>query len=123
VGNAFRHGIEIVAPVSDYAIGDREYRDVPGGVRRPGRNDSAFGGVFEHHDAGLDVVKDREVATSVQDDHGPVRAVELRDGLATLDVSWVTGSRDDEVEDDVLGQQVEELPTIGNAIEALLPLR
>jgi hypothetical protein len=66
---------------------------------------------------------DREVLTSVQDDHGPVRAVELRDGLATLDVPWVTGSRDDEVEDDVLGRQVEELPTIGNAIEALLALR
>ncbi len=31
-----------------------------------------------------------------------------------------TGSRDDEVEDDLFGQQVEEVPTIGDAIEALL---
>jgi hypothetical protein len=29
-------------------------------------------------------------------------------------------SRDDVVEDDLFGQQVEEVPTIGNAIEALL---
>jgi hypothetical protein len=35
-------------------------------------------------------------------------------------VPWVAGRRDDVVEDDVLGQQVEEVPTIGNAIEALL---
>jgi hypothetical protein len=63
---------------------------------------------------------DREVVTSVQDDHGAVRAVELGDGLAALDAPWVTGSRDDVVEDDLFGQQVEEVPTIGNAIEALL---
>jgi hypothetical protein len=35
-------------------------------------------------------------------------------------VPWVAGSRDDVVEDDLLGQQVEEVPTIGDAIEALL---
>jgi hypothetical protein len=33
-----RHGVEVVAPVSDLAIGDREYRDVPVGVRGPGRH-------------------------------------------------------------------------------------
>jgi hypothetical protein len=71
--------------VGGLAIGDREYRDVPVGVRSPGRNDSAFGGILEHHDAGLDVVMDREVVTSVQDDHGSVRAVELGDGLTALD--------------------------------------
>src|SRR6266487_4233288 len=60
-----RHGVEVVAPPGDLAIGDSEYRDVPVGVRGPGRNDSAFGGVLEHHDAGLDVVMDREVVTSV----------------------------------------------------------
>jgi hypothetical protein len=43
-------------------------------------------------------VMDREVVTSVQDNHGSVRAVELRDGLAALDVPWVAGSRDDVVE-------------------------
>src|SRR3989475_12410031 len=93
------------------------YRLVYGG---PGRNDSAFGGVLEHHDAGLEVVMDREVVTSVKDDHGAVRAVELGDSLAALDVPWVAGSRDDVVEDDLFGQQVEEVPTIGDAIEALL---
>src|SRR5712692_5370048 len=63
---------------------------------------------------------DREVVTSVEDDHGSVRAVELGDGLAALDALRVAGNCDDVVEDDVLGQQVEEVPTIGNAIEALL---
>src|SRR5436853_7782765 len=115
-----RHGVEVVAPVGDLAIGDREDRDVPVGERGPGRNDSAFGGVLEHHDAGLDVVMDREVVTSVEDDHRAVGAVELGDGLAALDVPWVAGSRDDVVEDDLFGQQVEEVPTIGDAIEALL---
>ena len=63
---------------------------------------------------------DRKVVTSVEDDHGSVRAVELGDGLAALDAPWVAGSRDDVLEDDLFGQQVEEVPTIGNAIEALL---
>src|SRR5439155_10056209 len=56
----------------------------------------------------------------VEDDHGAVRAVELGDGLAALDAPWLAGNRDDVVEDDLFGQQVEEVPTIGNAIEALL---
>src|SRR5437016_2980278 len=115
-----RHRVEVVAPVSDLAIGDRQYRDVPVGVRGPGRNDSAFGRVLEHHDAGFDVVMDREIVASVEDNHGSVRAVELGDGLAALDVPWVAGSRDDVVEDDLFGQQVEEVPTIRNAFEALL---
>jgi hypothetical protein len=62
---------------------------------------------------------DREVVTPVEDDHGSVRAVELGDGRAALDAPWVAGSRDDVVEDDVFGQQVEEVRTIGNAVEAL----
>ena len=84
-------------------------------MKRPG-----LGGVLEHHDAGLDVVMDGEVMTAVQDDHGAVRAVELGDGLAALNMPWVAGNRDDVVEDDLFGQQVEEVPTIGIAIEALL---
>jgi hypothetical protein len=40
-------------------------------------------------------VMDREGVTSVQDDHGAVRAVELGDGRAALDAPWVAGSRDD----------------------------
>jgi hypothetical protein len=63
---------------------------------------------------------DREVVTSFEDDHGAVRAVELGDGRAALDAPRVAGSLDDVVEDDLFGQQVEEVPTIGNAIDALL---
>src|SRR6266851_5761854 len=63
---------------------------------------------------------DREVVTAVQDDDGAVRAVELGDGLAALDVPRVAGSGDDVVEDDVFGQQVEEVPAIGEAVEPLL---
>src|ERR1700736_1689208 len=63
---------------------------------------------------------DGEVMTAVQDDHGAVRAVELGDGLAALNMPWVAGNRDDVVEDDVFGQQIEEVPTIGNAVEPLL---
>src|SRR5580704_9329128 len=105
-----RQGVEVVAPASHLAIGDREYRDVPVAVRCPGRNDSTFGGVLEHHDAGLDVVVDGEVVTSVEDDRGAVVAVELGDCVATLDAPRVAGSGDDVVEDDVFGQQVEEVP-------------
>jgi hypothetical protein len=46
-----------------------------------------FGGALEHHDAGLDVMMDREVVTSFEDDHGAVRAVELGDGRAALDAT------------------------------------
>jgi hypothetical protein len=60
---------------------------------------------------------DREVVTPVEDDHGPVGPVELADGLAALDVRRVARSRDDVVEDDVFGEQVEEVLTIGNPIE------
>src|SRR3989442_11599050 len=70
--------------------------------------------------APVETTRPSEAYSSVEDDHGAVRAVELGDGLAALDAPWVAGSRDDVVEDDVLGQQVEEVPTIGNAIEALL---
>ena len=74
--------------MSDLAIGDREYRDVPIGILGPGRDNPAFGGVLEHHDAGLGVVMDGEVVTSVEDDHGAVRAVVLGDGRAALDAPW-----------------------------------
>src|SRR6478752_5364028 len=100
------HRIEVVTPVSDLARGDREYRDVPVGVRSPGRNDSALGRVLEHRDAGLEVVMDREVVTSVEDDHRAVRPIEVGDGRAPLDVPRVARDRDYVVEDDVFGQQV-----------------
>jgi hypothetical protein len=105
--------------VGDFAIGDREYRDVPVGVRGSGCDDSAFGGVLEHDDAGVGVVMDGEVVTSVEDDDGAVGAVELGDGGAALDVPWVAGSRDDVVEDDTVGEEVEEVATVGDAVEAL----
>src|ERR1700730_10990286 len=98
--------------MSDLAIGDREYGDVPVGVRGAGRNDSAFGGVLEHHDAGLDVVMDGGVVPAGQDEHGAVGAVELGDGLAALNMPWVAGNRDDVVEGDLFGQQLEEVGTI-----------
>ena len=47
-------------------------------------------------------------------------SVELSDGLAAFNTPWVAGNRDDVVEDEVFGQQVEEVPTIRNAVEALL---
>jgi hypothetical protein len=49
-----------------------------------------------------------------------VRAVELGDGLAALDVPWVTGSRDDVVEDDLSARRSKKCPRSANAIEALL---
>src|SRR2546427_540912 len=70
--------------------------------------------------APVETTRPSEAYSSTKDDHGAVRAVELGDGLAALDAPWVAGSRDDVVEDDLFGQQVEEVPTIGNAIEALL---
>ena len=82
-----RHGVEVVAPVSDLAIDDREYRDVPVGLPSPGRKDSALGGVREHHDAGLDVVMDREVVTS-----GARRRTQ-HELLAAATGAWPTPSR------------------------------
>jgi hypothetical protein len=63
---------------------------------------------------------DGEIVAPVQDDHVAVGAVQLCDGLAALDVPRVAGSGDDVVKDDVLGQQVEEVLAIGEAVEPLL---
>src|SRR5216684_2857605 len=63
---------------------------------------------------------DREIVAPVQDERVAVWAVKLCDGLAALDVPRVAGSGDDVVEDDVFGQQVEEVPAIGEAVEPLL---
>src|SRR5216684_8983160 len=63
---------------------------------------------------------DREIVAPVQDERVAVWAVKLCDGLAALDVPRVAGSGDDVVEDDVFGQQVEEVPAVGEAVESLL---
>src|SRR5260370_12423244 len=63
---------------------------------------------------------DGEIVAPVQDERVAVGAVQLRDGLAALDVPRVTGNGDDVVEDDVFGQQVEEVPAVGEAVEPLL---
>jgi hypothetical protein len=65
-------------------------------------------------------VVDGEIVAAVQDDRVAVGAVELCDGVAALDVSRVAGGGDDVVDDDVFGEQVEEVLAVGEAVESLL---
>src|SRR5260370_37422762 len=82
-----RYRVEVVTPVSDLAIRDREHRDVPVGVGSSGRNDSAFGGVLEHDDAGGGVVVDGKVIAAVEEEGRAVRTIQLGDSLASFDVA------------------------------------
>src|SRR6185312_4321120 len=71
------HGdrVEVVPPVHDLAIAEREDGDVPVGVAAPGAHDVAFGGVLEHHDPLGRVVVNGQVKAAVKNDHGAVGAV------------------------------------------------
>lgn len=50
--------VEVVAPVRDLAVAEREHGDIPIGVPTPGSHNAAFGGVLEHYDALSRVVVD-----------------------------------------------------------------
>jgi hypothetical protein len=63
---------------------------------------------------------DGEVVAAVEEERRAVRTIQLGYGLASFHMAGVVGDCDDVVEDDVFGQQVEEVPTIRNAVEALL---
>src|SRR5689334_18589550 len=71
------HGdrVEVVPPVHDLAIAEREHGDVPVGVAVPGAHDVAFGGVLEHHDPLGCIVVNSQVKAAVKNDHGAVGAV------------------------------------------------
>ena len=61
-----------------------------------------------------------QVVAAVKEKHRPVAAVELDEVVAADDVARVVRNRDDEVEDHVLGQQVEEVVTVNESRKALL---
>ena len=63
---------------------------------------------------------DTQVVAAVQEQRGAVAAVELDEVVAADDVARVVRNRDDEVEDHVLGQQVEEVVTVNESRKALL---
>jgi hypothetical protein len=60
-----------------------------------------------------------QVEASIQYEHLPVRAVQLSDRRAADDVPWVAGHGDDVVENDLVGQQVEEVCPVGESNERL----
>jgi hypothetical protein len=61
-----------------------------------------------------------QVVAAVEEEHGTVAPVELDEVVAADDMARVVGNRDDEVEDDVLGEQVEEVFAIKESGQALL---
>src|SRR5260370_1811610 len=79
--------VGVVTPAPDLSIRDREHGDVPVGVPGSGRNDSAFGGVLKHHDAGRGVVVDGKVIAAVEKEGSAVRSIQLSHSLASFDVA------------------------------------
>ena len=114
-----RDGVEVVAPSGDLAVDDREHRDVPVRVGSPGGDGTAFGGVLEDDHAGFSVVMDGQVEASVQHEGLAIGPVQLGHCGATDDVPRVAGDRDDVVEDDIVGEEVEEVVPVGEPVEAL----
>src|ERR1700694_3259563 len=55
---------------------------------------------------------DTQAVAAVEEERGAVAAVELDEVVAADDVARVVRNRDDEVEDHILGQQVEEVLTV-----------
>ena len=67
--------VEVVPPVHDLALAEREHRDIPVGVPAPGTHRMALGGVLEYRDALGRVVVYGQIEAAVKDDHGAVGAV------------------------------------------------
>ena len=63
---------------------------------------------------------DTQVVAAVEEEGGAVASVEFDEVGAADDVARVVRHRDDEVEDHVLGQQVEEVVTVNECRKALL---
>src|SRR5438094_10484149 len=61
-----------------------------------------------------------QIETPVEEEHRAVAAVELNQLLAPFDPARVVGHRDDELEDDVIGQKIEEVLAFGQPIEPCL---
>ena len=61
---------------------------------------------------------DGKVKASVEHKGVAIRSVQLRHRGATYDVPWVAGNRDDIVEDDIVRQEVEEVVSISEPLEA-----
>src|ERR1700737_4949906 len=61
-----------------------------------------------------------KVVAWVEEERGAVAAVELDEVVAADDVARVVRNRDDEVEDHILGQQVEEVLTVHVSRKAFL---
>jgi hypothetical protein len=61
-----------------------------------------------------------QVVAAVEEEHRAVTTVELDEVVPADDMARVVGDRDDEVEDDVLGEQIEEVLAIHESREALL---
>ena len=62
---------------------------------------------------------DGEVKAPVEHEGVAIGSVQVRHGGATHDVPWVAGDRDDVVEYDIIGEEVEEVVPVGEPVEAL----
>jgi hypothetical protein len=69
-------------------------------------------GVLENDNSGDLVVMHGQVVATIENDRGAIGAIQLGHGLAPGDKARVARDRDDVLEDDVLGQQVEEVVTV-----------
>ena len=114
-----RDRVEVVPPSGDLAVDNGEHRDVAVCVISPGGDGTTFGGVLKNDHAGFSVVMNGQVETSVEHEGLAIGPVQLSHCGATHDVPRVAGDRDDVLEDDIIGQEVEEVVPVGEPVEAL----
>jgi hypothetical protein len=106
--------------VRDLAVDDRQHRDVAVAVGGSGRDGTALRGVFEDDDVRGLVVVDGQVIATIKEECGAIGTVQLGYGLAPFDAARVARDRNDVLEDDVLGQQVEKVLAVHQAGHAFL---
>jgi hypothetical protein len=109
--------------VRDLAVDDRQHRDVAVTVGGSSRDDAALRGVFEHDNARGLIVVDGQVIAMIEEECGAIQAIRLGYGLAPFDMARVARDRNDVLDDDALGQQVEEVLTVrpGLSFQAWIP--
>ena len=104
--------IEVVPPVRDLALAEREHGDVPVGVPTLGAHNMPLGGVLEYHDTLGRVVVYSQIKAAVKNDHGAVGAVQLKPSNCgtAVDMPRVPGNCHHVVNGDVLCERSKKWP-------------
>ncbi|HSZ31617.1 MAG TPA: DUF4062 domain-containing protein [Pseudonocardiaceae bacterium] len=113
-------GVEVVAPVRHLTVFHRDHGHEVVVVGPSGVDCPAMHGVLQHDHGRVGVAVDGQLVRAVQAYHLAIAAVQLCDRVASLDAAGVAGDGDHVLDDNVLGQEVEEIIPVDQARESLL---